>query len=214
MPAINEARAQLDKAPRSLSDSPESLPDWHAMIAMLLTAQSEWRKPRGVNAKLGFPPKSEHKIQFTSILEALGADSLLLEALIEIKHLPATTRGGDAWQLIVLISSLLPVLQAHLLLIFQRSGQIDHTHVALAAIQALGTDEMPSALAQSLDYQIEHILIDEFQDTSSSQARSWSGSCEAGLNTTLLALPLERYLWSAMRCSPFMGFGMPMWRCF
>ena len=171
MPAINEARAQLDKAPLSLSDSPDSLPDWHAMIGMLLTAQSEWRKPRGVNAKLGFPPKSEHKIQFASILEALGADSLLLEALIEIKHLPATTRGGDAWQLIVLISSLLPVLQAHLLLIFQRSGQIDHTHVALAAIQALGTDEMPTALAQRLDYQIEHILIDEFQDTSSSQAR-------------------------------------------
>jgi ATP-dependent helicase/nuclease subunit A len=171
MPAINEARAQLDKAPLSLSDSPESLPDWHAMIGMLLTAQSEWRKPRGVNAKLGFPPKSDHKIQFASVLETLGADSLLLEALIEIKHLPATTRGGDAWQLIVLISSLLPVLQAHLLLVFQRSGAVDHTHVALAAIQALGTDEMPTALAQRLDYQIEHILIDEFQDTSSSQAR-------------------------------------------
>ena len=171
MPAINEARALLDKAPLSISDSPESLPDWHAVIGMLLTAQSEWRKPRGVNAKLGFPPKSDHKIQFASILEALGTDSLLLEALIEIKHLPATTRGGDAWQLIVLISSLLPVLQAHLLLVFQRSGQVDHTHVALAAIQALGTDEMPTALAQRLDYQIEHILIDEFQDTSSSQAR-------------------------------------------
>ncbi len=171
MPAINKARSQLEKAPLSLSDSPESLPDWHAMIAMLLTAQSEWRKPRGVNARLGFPPKSDHKIQFASILEALGADALLLEALIEIKHLPATTREGDAWQFIVLISSLLPVLQAHLLLVFQRCGQVDHTHVALAAIQALGTDEMPTALAQRLDYQIEHILIDEFQDTSSSQAR-------------------------------------------
>ena len=171
MPAINEARAQLDKAQLSLSDSPDSLPDWHAMISMLLTAQSEWRKPRGVNAKLGFPPKSDHKILFASILETLGADSQLLEALIEIKHLPATTRGGDAWQLIVLISSLLPVLQAHLLLVFQRSGQVDHAHVSLAAIQALGTDEMPTVLAQRLDYQIEHILIDEFQDTSSSQAR-------------------------------------------
>ena len=69
------------------------------MIGMLLTAQSEWRKPRGVNAKLGFPPKSDHKILFASILETLGADSQLHEALIEIKHLPATTRGGDAWQI-------------------------------------------------------------------------------------------------------------------
>ncbi len=171
MPAINEARVQLDGAPLSLSDSPESLADWHAMIGMLLTAKSEWRKPRGINAKLGFPPKSDHKIQFASILETLSADSLLLEDLIEIRQLPVTTHGEDAWQLIVLISSLLPVLQAHLLLIFQRSGQVDHTHVALAAIQALGTDEMPTALAQRLDYQTEHILIDEFQDTSSSQAQ-------------------------------------------
>ena len=171
IPAINEARAHLDKEPLSIYDSPESLTDWHAMIGMLLTAQNEWRKPRGVNAKLGFPPKSDHKIQFASILEALADDSLLLEALIEIKHLPATERGGDAWDLIVLISSLLPVLQAHLLLVFQRSGEVDHTHIALAAIQALGTDEMPTALAQRLDYQIEHILIDEFQDTSSSQAQ-------------------------------------------
>ena len=171
MPAINKARAQLDRAPLSLSDSPESLADWHAMIGMLLTAQSEWRKPRGINAKFGFPPKSDHKIQFASIIETLGADSLLLEALIEIRQLPVTAHGEDAWQFIVLISSLLPVLQAHLLLVFQRSGQVDHTHVALAAIQALGSNEMPTALAQRLDYQIEHILIDEFQDTSSSQAQ-------------------------------------------
>ena len=171
MPAINEARAHFDKHPLSLSDSSESLPDWHAMVDMLLTTQNEWRKPGGVNAKLGFPPKSDHKIQFASILETLGADSLLREALIEIKHLPAMTRSGGTWELIVLISSLLPMLQAHLLLVFQRSGQVDHTHISLAAIQALGTDEVPTGLAQRLDYQIEHVLIDEFQDTSSSQAQ-------------------------------------------
>ena len=171
LPTLNEARAQLEKGPLSVSTNAESLSDWHAMIGMLLTTQNEWRKPGGVNAKLGFAPKSDHKIRFVSILEKLSDDSLLLESLIEIKHLPGAARGGNDWELIVLISSLLPVLQAHLLLVFQRTGAVDHTHIALAAIQALGTDEMPTALAQRLDYQIEHILIDEFQDTSSSQAR-------------------------------------------
>jgi len=170
LPAMNEARAHLGEDFLSITESVESLPDWQAMIGMLLTTQDEWRKPRGINAKLGFPPKSDHKIEFASILEALAADRSLLEALVEIRHLPDTPRGGDAWDLIVLISSLLPVLQAHLLLVFQRTGEVDHTHVALAAIQALGTDELPTALAQRLDYQIEHILIDEFQDTSASQA--------------------------------------------
>ena len=84
----------------------------------------------------------------------------------------------------MLISSLLPVLQAHLLIGFSAQWEVDHTHIALAAIQALGTDEMPTALAQRLDYQIEHILIDEFQDTSSSQASFWRSSCAAGPNIT------------------------------
>ena len=91
-------------------------------------------------------------------------------ALIELAHLPDTQQDGAAWDLVVLISSLLPVLQAHLLLVFQQAGAVDHTHVSLAAIQALGPDELPTALAQRLDYQIEHMLVDEFQDTSASQA--------------------------------------------
>ena len=47
---------------------------------------------------------------------------------------------------------------------------VDHTHITLAALQALGPDEQPTRLAERLDYQIEHILVDEFQDTSASQA--------------------------------------------
>ena len=99
------------------------------MISVLLTTQHDWRKPRGINATLGFPPKSNHKRQVASILEALGDDSWLLQTLIEIRHLPIVARGGNSWDLIVLISSLLPVLQAHLLLVFQRTGTVDHTPV-------------------------------------------------------------------------------------
>ena len=170
IPALNEAREHLGKDALAVTTDATSLPDWHAMIGVLLTTQHNWRKPRGINATLGFPPKSEHKRQVGSILEALGDDSWLLQTLIEIRHLPIVAQGGNSWGLIVLISSLLPVLQAHLLLVFQRTGTVDHTHVALAAIQALGSDELPTALAQRLDYQLEHILVDEFQDTSSSQA--------------------------------------------
>ena len=170
LPALNEAREHLGKDALAVTADATSLPDWQAMIGVLLTTQHDWRKPRGINATLGFPPKSEHKRHVASILEVLADDSLLLQTLIEIRHLPIVARGSDAWDLIVLISALLPVLQAHLLLVFQRTGAVDHTHIALAAIQALGNDEMPTALAQRLDYQIEHILVDEFQDTSSSQA--------------------------------------------
>ncbi|RZO79944.1 MAG: hypothetical protein EVA63_07240 [Halieaceae bacterium] len=166
----NEAQAVLNKAPLSLGGGAETLRDWQALVGMLLTAQHDWRKPGGVTIRQGFTPKSEAKAQFLAVLESLREDEVLREALIELAHLPDTQQDGAAWDLVVLISSLLPVLQAHLLLVFQQAGAVDHTHVSLAAIQALGPDELPTALAQRLDYQIEHMLVDEFQDTSASQA--------------------------------------------
>ena len=67
------------------------------------------------------------------------------------------------------LSRLLPLLAAQLLLVFQRHGAVDHNQVALAALQALGDDEAPTELALRLDYGIEHILVDEFQDTAINQ---------------------------------------------
>ena len=96
------------------------------------------------------------------------------EALVEILLIPLHEQGDPAWDLVVLVSSLLPALQAHLLVVFQESGAVDHTHVTLAALQALGTDDEPTRLAERLDYQIEHILIDEFQDTLLHRHCCWS----------------------------------------
>ena len=168
--AVNQAREHLEEPPLTLTADVESLADWQAMVRWLLTSQFEWRKPGGVNAKLGFPPKSPHKAAFVSVLESISGNEALREALIELVHLPQLHGDSGAWERVVLVASLLPVLQAHLLLVFQRSGAVDHTHIALAAIQALGSDEFPTQLAQRLDYQLEHILVDEFQDTSASQA--------------------------------------------
>lgn len=168
--AVNQAREHLEEPPLTLTADVESLADWQAMVRWLLTSQFEWRKPGGVNAKLGFPPKSPHKAAFISVLESISGNEALREALIELLYLPQLHGDIGAWERVVLVASLLPVLQAHLLLVFQRSGAVDHTHIALAAIQALGSDEFPTQLAQRLDYQLEHILVDEFQDTSASQA--------------------------------------------
>ena len=168
--AVNQAREHLEEPPLTLTADVESLADWQAMVRWLLTSQFEWRKPGGVNAKLGFPPKSPHKAAFISVLESISGNEALREALIELLHLPQLHGDIGAWERVVLVASLLPVLQAHLLLVFQRSGAVDHTHIALAAIQALGSDEFPTQLGQRLDYQLEHILVDEFQDTSASQA--------------------------------------------
>jgi ATP-dependent helicase/nuclease subunit A len=53
--------------------------------------------------------------------------------------------------------------------VFRRAATVDFTEVARAARKALGTPETPTDLLYSLDYRIEHLLVDEFQDTSRAQ---------------------------------------------
>lgn len=53
--------------------------------------------------------------------------------------------------------------------VFRRHNAVDFTEVTRAAIKALGEPEQPSDLLYALDYRLEHLLVDEFQDTSRAQ---------------------------------------------
>ncbi len=64
---------------------------------------------------------------------------------------------------------LLEEAHAALCAIFRERSCVDFTEVTRAAIKALGTPEQPSDLLYWLDYRIEHLLVDEFQDTSRAQ---------------------------------------------
>ena len=146
----------------------EAFESWQCAANILLTSANDWRKPGGVNVKLGFPAKSDAKARLQSLLTSISEQSVP-SALLELRSLPVISGDDTSWELVLRLSRLLPVLQAQLLLIFQREGRVDFTHVALAASQALGSDEEPTDLALRLDYQIAHILVDEFQDTSKQQ---------------------------------------------
>lgn len=65
--------------------------------------------------------------------------------------------------------SLLDRAHHSLLEVFRERRQVDFTEITHAAIRALGTPDRPSDLLYWLDYRIEHLLVDEFQDTSLAQ---------------------------------------------
>ena len=138
---------------------------------MLLTRGGGWR--RRITVAEGFPPgKGEAqamKSRLQSVIAELAGIEGLQQRLAAVDTLPEMARGSGSWQLLVHLSRLLPRLAAELLLVFQRHGAVDHTQVALSALQALGEDDAPTELALRLDYLIEHILVDEFQDTSVNQ---------------------------------------------
>ncbi len=72
-------------------------------------------------------------------------------------------------QLIHDCMAMMKAAETQLRSVFQHAGKVDFTEIARAARRALGKPEEPSDLLYSLDYRLQHLLVDEFQDTSRSQ---------------------------------------------
>ncbi|MEH6568325.1 MAG: UvrD-helicase domain-containing protein [Halioglobus sp.] len=162
---------QLKPPERSPSSSAGDLSLWRNIRALLLTATGTWRAR--VDKRMGFPAgkgvAQERKDQIMALIGELKEIDGLLDALNMVMILPEMTPGNASWKMVLHLSRILPMLAAELLLVFGRRGQVDHTQVSLSALQALGEDELPTELALRLDYQLEHILVDEFQDTAINQ---------------------------------------------
>ena len=84
-------------------------------------------------------------------------------------ELPPAAYTDAQWRVIAAIGNLLKHATATLRLVFAAHGQVDFTEVAQAALHALGEDDAPTDLALALDYRVQHLLVDEFQDTSITQ---------------------------------------------
>jgi ATP-dependent helicase/nuclease subunit A len=149
---------------------------WHPLANLLLTNDDNWRKQ--VNKNQGFPAgktKEEkalaqaHKQKFLDLLGELKTVPCLLENLEELRRFPGSRYTEEEWTLLSSLTHVLPRLVAELKLVFRKLGATDFVEVTEAALNALGSVDEPSELALKLDYQIQHILVDEFQDTASPQ---------------------------------------------
>ncbi|MEH6517900.1 MAG: UvrD-helicase domain-containing protein [Halioglobus sp.] len=147
------------------------LDQWRQVCNMLLTKTGGWRAK--VDKSMGFPAGKGKADEFRDRLKAVIADLREIEGLdtqlSDVNYLPAMDGQSRSWKLVLNLSRVLPLLAANLLLVFQRHGLVDHSQVALSALEALGDDDEPTDLAMRLDYGIEHILLDEFQDTAINQ---------------------------------------------
>jgi ATP-dependent helicase/nuclease subunit A len=154
-----------------LTAQSSDLPRWRALADLMLTASGEPRKEGGLNVKFGFPATDEGRAYKKNLAEIIAAvnDTPALHA---IRSLPFSTDNNSDWQMITALSKLLNLAVAQLWLVFQSAGEVDFVEIAQRATQALGDDsDAPTDLALKLDYQIQHLLVDEFQDTSPSQIK-------------------------------------------
>jgi ATP-dependent exoDNAse (exonuclease V) beta subunit len=105
----------------------------------------------------------------TELLERLIGYEDFRRALVDVQFLPDAHYDDAQWALVDALWRVLPLSVAILKGVFAQHAVTDYTEVAQEAIAALGIGDETTDLRLALDYQIKHILLDEFQDTSLSQ---------------------------------------------
>lgn len=156
-----------------------SLAAWQMLAGFLLSSTGEWRKQ--ASAALGFPAASaandkqqkslfgDKKKQYKALLAELAEDEQLTELMSWLTCLPSAHYSQQQWQFVEALFIVLPRAVGHLRLVFQYHAKVDFCEVSLSASHALHDATGVTDLALRLDYQLQHILVDEFQDTSETQ---------------------------------------------
>jgi ATP-dependent exoDNAse (exonuclease V) beta subunit len=173
--AINLGETRADFDPWRADSSPlgaglEDLGRWRGVALALLTGGGKIR--RKVDRKLGFPPTCAEKGIIQALLEELerrdsAAD--IVAALCAVRDLPEPRYDDADWERVRDVAQVLVLAAATLDGVFREKGMVDFPAVSMTALRALGTPEAPTDLSLRLDYRLQHLLLDEFQDTSATQ---------------------------------------------
>jgi len=170
---------------------------WVGLVELLLTGKFTPRKALTKNQ--GFLPKSAsdkalaersavEREKLLTICTAIGSEPATLLSLKTVASLPLGGYQAEQRNLLEPLAKCLINLCGHLHLVFGQSRQCDHSEVSSAALRTLGfgnaaglaaltqsrlarsdEDITANAAAYNWNSRLQHILVDEFQDTSISQ---------------------------------------------
>jgi ATP-dependent helicase/nuclease subunit A len=153
----------------------QGLSQWKNILRLLVKKDKDFSPRKAVSVREGFPPEgTEQKARMKCLLADYANDKYLQSLVVDVMHLPETEICADQQNMLNALGLLLPKLAAILKIIFQQQGQSDYSEITMAALDALepGSEtDVISDITLKLDYQLKHILVDEFQDTSGSQMR-------------------------------------------
>ncbi|SMM98731.1 ATP-dependent DNA helicase pcrA [uncultured Candidatus Thioglobus sp.] len=133
------------------TSNPADLQAWQSIADLCLTKSGTWRK--AVN----------------KLKADLSEQVELGEALQQLNQLPDIDFSQAQIDILAVIATVLKLCVAHLKVHFETQQAQDFIEVSLNANEVLGEQSGVSDIALFLDYKVQHLLIDEFQDTSASQ---------------------------------------------
>ncbi len=142
----------------------EAREEWAGLAETVLTSGNAWRrKPAGKGSS------SADKSRLQNLVSCLEPIDGLLDAVKALRRLPPPGFTEDQWRIMRALLATLRVAAGRLHEVFREEGVMDFAEIGIAARYALGNLDQPTDLAFRLDARIEHLLVDEFQDTSRGQ---------------------------------------------
>ena len=187
----------------SLTGDLADLPAWRALGQLLLT--NDGRLRARLDVRQGFPPTPPARRPKAALQEAIDALSAAAgDALAQLREAPAPVFGDAEWATVLQLLRLLNLATAQLWLAFQEAGAVDLPKWPCAPSppsaprRRLPTSPWPSTIAS------RHLLVDEFQDTSPTQAGLIAGLTR-GWGPTAAAFPGRR--------PPHVHLSLPQGRC-
>jgi ATP-dependent helicase/nuclease subunit A len=152
--------------PGAPGESAEDFEHWRALVH-LITKKDGWR----VSAKrshVGFEITSHHEERLQHLIERLRGRDDLLAAVERFRSLPPLKYPQEQWRVAKALFRVLRHALAELQVVFARQGECDFAELELLAKAALGEGAVADLVAaRGMD--LRHLLIDEMQDTSTSQ---------------------------------------------
>ena len=145
--------------------SAEHLDHWRLLAALLLTSGDDWRKSWDKRLGVIMPPKT--KAELKEVIAALQADDELRTLLCEMRVLPDPVYPEAQWKVAKALFRLLRLALVELDILFAQEEVCDFTHIALGARSALRHGA--GNLQEAIGTRVQHLLVDEMQDTSSGQ---------------------------------------------
>ncbi|QNI35550.1 UvrD-helicase domain-containing protein [Edaphobacter albus] len=142
------------------------LDHWKAIAHLLLKKDDQWRS-RFSRTDLRFEIDKVQAARLKEIVDQLQHRDDLREALKTVRTLPPPKYPEEQWKVAKALFRVLYRALAELQLVFSERGECDFIEPSLLARAALRRDGV--AFETAIGTKLQHLLVDEMQDTSTSQ---------------------------------------------
>jgi ATP-dependent helicase/nuclease subunit A len=172
--------AGMDDVPEGIASN---LEQWMGLIHLVTTGGGEWRRAFNQH-RLEFEVDKNDAARLRVLVNELREHDEMLEAIKRVKKLPPAVYPPEQWRVAKALFRVLSRALVELQLVFARSGECDFAQLGLLAKTALEHDGVRD-LSEALGVELRHLLVDEMQDTSTSQyeliellTQGWDGSSQ------------------------------------